>query len=64
MGKAPMSWLRKLRNLWPGALRQQVTRTGLGYAAAVAMVATASFLTANNLMFLILAAMLSVLLLS
>ncbi len=59
-----MPWLRKLRNFWPGALRQQVTRTGLIYAATVVVVAMGAFLTANNLMFLILAAMLSVLLIS
>jgi uncharacterized protein (DUF58 family) len=59
-----MSWWRKLRSLWPGALRQQVTRTGLVYAATVVVVALAAFLSANNLLFLVLAAMLSVLFIS
>jgi uncharacterized protein (DUF58 family) len=59
-----MSWWRKLRSLWPGALRQQVTRTGLVYAITVVLVALAAFLSANNLLFLVLAAMLSVLFIS
>jgi len=59
-----MSWLRRLRNQWPGALRQQVTRTGWGYAATVVIVAMVAFVTANNLLFLILAAMLSILFIS
>jgi len=64
MGQIAMSWLRTLRDRWPGALRQQVTRTGLIYASTIVVVALAAFLTANNLLFLILAAMLSVLLIS
>jgi uncharacterized protein (DUF58 family) len=59
-----MTLFRRLRNLWPGALRQQVTRTGLAYSIAVVLVALAAFLSANNLLFLILAAMLSVLFIS
>jgi uncharacterized protein (DUF58 family) len=56
-----MSWLQNLRILWPGALRQQVTRTGLLYSAAIVIVTVVAVLSANNLLFLILAAMLSIL---
>src|SRR5579862_9280775 len=45
-------------------LRQQVTRAGLGYTATLLLVALAAFLSANNLLFLILAAMFSTLLIS
>src|SRR4051794_1205529 len=58
---AYMNWLQNLRILWPGALRQQVTRTGLLYSAAIVLVTVAAVLSANNLLFLILAAMLSIL---
>jgi len=56
-----MHWWQNLRTLWPGALRQQVTRTGLAYSGAIVIVALAAVLSANNLLFLILAAMLSIL---
>ncbi len=56
-----MHWWQNLRTLWPGALRQQVTRTGLAYSGAIVVVALAAVLSANNLLFLILAAMLSIL---
>jgi uncharacterized protein (DUF58 family) len=52
---------RRLRSLWPGALRQQVTRTGMVYAIATVMIASAAFLSANNLLFLVSAAMIAVL---
>jgi uncharacterized protein (DUF58 family) len=45
-------------------LRQQVTGTGMAYAATLVVVALAAFLSANNLLFLILAAMLSTLIVS
>jgi len=61
--KSP-SWWAQLKGLWPGALRQQITRTGLAYTATLLVVALAAFLSANNLLFLILAAMLSVFLIS
>jgi uncharacterized protein (DUF58 family) len=57
-------WWRGLRQAWTQGLRQQITRSGVAYSAALALVALAAFLSANNLMFLILAAMLSTLLLS
>jgi uncharacterized protein (DUF58 family) len=59
-----MHWWRNLRTLWPGALRQQVTRTGLAYSGAIVVVTLAAVLSANNLLFLILAAMLSILAIS
>jgi len=59
-----MNWWHNLRNLWPGALRQQVTRTGLAYSGAIVIVTLAAVLSANNLLFLILAAMLSILAIS
>ena len=57
------SWLRK-KALWPVHLRQQVTRTGLAYTATLLLVALVAFVSANNLMFLILAAMLSTFMIS
>src|SRR5579872_2372354 len=59
-----MTWWQNLRTLWPGALRQQVTRTGLAYSGAIVIVTIAAVLSANNLLFLILAAMLSILAIS
>src|SRR5579863_5790786 len=59
-----MTWWHNLKARWPGGLRQHVTRTGLAYSATVLLVALAAFVSANNLLFLILAAMLSVLLIS
>ncbi len=45
-------------------LRQQVTRAGVAFAVTLVVIALAAFLSANNLLFLILAAMLSTLLVS
>ena len=59
-----MNWWTNLRTLWPGALRQHVTRTGLAYSGTVIVVAVIAILSANNLLFLILAAMLSILFIS
>ena len=59
-----MTWWTNLRALWPGALRQHVTRTGLAYSGTVVVVAIGAVLSANNLLFLILAAMLSILFIS
>jgi uncharacterized protein (DUF58 family) len=55
------SWWKRLRDLWPGALRQRVTRTGLTFSLIIIVLALASVLSANNLLFLILAAMLAIL---
>jgi uncharacterized protein (DUF58 family) len=57
-------WWRKLAAALSQNIRQQITRSGLAYAGALALVALAAFLSANNLMFLILAAMLATLLIS
>jgi uncharacterized protein (DUF58 family) len=57
------SWLRS-KSLWPPQLRQQVTRTGLAYTATLLVVALIAFVSANNLMFLILAAMLATFMIS
>ena len=55
---------QRLKASWSQALRQQVTRAGLAYAATLVVIALAAFLSANNLLFLILAAMLSTLIVS
>lgn len=60
---ALQSWLRN-KSLWPPRLRQQVTRTGLAYTATLLIVAMIAFVSANNLMFLILAAMLATFMIS
>ena len=59
----PRAW-RKFRAVWTQGLRQQVTGTGVAYTAALAVVGTGAFISANNLLFLIFAAMLSTLLVS
>ena len=59
----PGAW-RKFRSVWTQGLRQQVTGTGVAYTAALAVVGTGAFISANNLLFLIFAAMLSTLLVS
>ncbi len=62
------SWLvrgwRRLRAAWTQGLRQQVTGTGVAYTAALGVVGVGAFVSANNLLFLIFAAMLSTLLVS
>lgn len=55
---------RRIGAIFSFGLRQQVTRAGLAFAATLVIVALAAFLSANNLLFLILAAMLSTLLVS
>ncbi|MEP7352740.1 MAG: DUF58 domain-containing protein [Acidobacteriota bacterium] len=49
---------------WSARLRQRMTRAGLAFTLAMLLVAIAAFLSANNLLFLILAAMLSTFLVS
>lgn len=60
-----------MRHLWQKisealdlGVRQQITRAGLVYSAVCVLVALAAFVSANNLLFLILAAMLSTLMVS
>ena len=57
----PQNPWQRLRTIWPGALRQQVTRSGMVYAFTTVLVATVAFLSANNLLFLVSAAMIAVL---
>src|SRR5579864_3825071 len=57
-------WYRNLKASWSQGLRQQITGAGLAYTATLLVVGFAAFLSANNLLFLILAAMLSTLLVS
>jgi len=57
-------WWRKTRSMWPQPLRQHVTRAGLVYSGTLLVVMLAAFLSANNLLFLIMAAMLSALFVS
>lgn len=60
-----MHWLwRKLKGAWEESMRQQVTLGGIVYTIAVLLVALAAFASANNLLFLLLAAMLAALLIS
>jgi len=56
-----MPWWKTLRGWWPGALRQQVTGTGVAYSVTIVLIALGAVLSANNLLFLILAAMLAIL---
>jgi uncharacterized protein (DUF58 family) len=58
-----MIW-RKLRDLFEDGIRQRITRTGIVYSGSILLVGLAAFASANNLLFLILAAMLSTLLVS
>ena len=53
-----------LRAAIEAGTRQQITRTGLFFSLACALVGLAAFASANNLLFLILAAMLGTLLIS
>jgi uncharacterized protein (DUF58 family) len=54
-----MSWKQSFRAFFPSIRRQRVLRDGVAYVLAFLIVALAAFLSANNLMFLILAAMLA-----
>ncbi|MFN3325294.1 MAG: DUF58 domain-containing protein [Bryobacteraceae bacterium] len=54
----------RLRELLHGGMRQRVTLAGLLYTAALLMVGLAAFASANNLLFLLLAAMLATFLVS
>jgi uncharacterized protein (DUF58 family) len=55
---------RRIADLLELGMRQQITRAGLIYAAASVAVGVAAFISANNLLFLVLAAMMSTLLIS
>jgi uncharacterized protein (DUF58 family) len=57
--KSLRQWWAQLKNSWSKGLRQRITRAGLIYAGALGIIAAGAFASANNLLFLILAAMLS-----
>lgn len=60
-----MRWIwRKLKGAFEDSMRQQVTVGGVIYTIAIVLVALAAFASTNNLLFLLLAAMLSTLLVS
>ncbi len=56
------AWWRELA--WKLRVRQRVTRLGIAYSIATILVGVAAFVSANNLLFLMLAAMLSTFLVS
>lgn len=58
------SFWKRLQTALLGNVRQQVTRAGAWFTAATILVGIAAFASANNLLFLIFAAMLSTLLVS
>jgi uncharacterized protein (DUF58 family) len=54
----------RLKHSLSGGTRPRVTRSGIGYSVLVSVVGAVAFLSANNLVFLVLAALLATLLLS
>jgi uncharacterized protein (DUF58 family) len=58
------SWWSRLRAKLEGNIRQRITRLGYAYAAATVLVGVGAFVSANNLLFLILSTMLAALLVS
>ena len=59
----PRLW-RQLREALSGRIRYKVTRTGVFFAGAIILVGAAAVLTGNNLLYLIVAAMMATLLIS
>src|SRR5215475_13743687 len=57
------AWLRWLRR-WKRGVRHQVTWSGLAFTALIVLVGLGAFASANNLLFLLLAALLSTMLVS
>ena len=55
---------KKLRSWAEGGLEQRITKAGLAFTGVIIMVGVAAFISANNLLFLVLAALLAVLLIS
>jgi uncharacterized protein (DUF58 family) len=55
---------RQVRHLLEGNMRQQITKAGLLFSATVALVGVAAFVSANNLLFLLLAALLATMLIN
>lgn len=64
----PDTWGRSLfekaKSALAGGMRQRVTKAGVGFSLTIAVVAVLAFLTANNLLFLILSCLLAALLIS
>ncbi len=58
------TWWAKLRDALQGGVQQQVTLFGMMFSIAIVLVAIAAFLSGNNLIFLLLAAMLATMLVS
>ena len=56
-------WAR-LRTMWSGGIRQRVTRLGLAFSMVIIVVGLAAFVSANNLLFLLLALLISTFLIS
>ena len=59
MHRALRAWWSGFVRSWTAGFRQRITRAGLVYSGVLGAVAIGAFLSANNLLFLILAAMLS-----
>ena len=57
-------WLQRMQAAWDARFRQRLTLYGLAYVAATTLVGIAAFVSANNLLFLILAAMIATLMIS
>lgn len=55
---------RRIRELLESSMRQQITRLGFFFSVIVALVGLAAFASGNNLLFLLLAALLSTMLIS
>ncbi len=62
LARSPV-WAR-LRLLWSGGIRQRVTILGLAFSLVIILVGLAAFLSANNLLFLLLALLISTFLIS
>lgn len=61
---ATKEWSTRVRAAWRTRFRNRVTPAGAAFIFAVAIVSAVAFLSANNLLFLILAAMVSALMMS
>ena len=58
------TWWAKLRDALQGGVQQQVTLFGMMFSLAIVLIGIAAFLSANNLIFLLLASMLATMLVS
>jgi uncharacterized protein (DUF58 family) len=58
------SFWKRLRASFEDGMRQQITRTGLLFSLTIVLIGLAAFASANNLLFLLLAALLATLLIS